>query len=67
MTVEDTAGDELAFVGEQIHDIAVGRFPVDAIDRRIEHPRMPGIEGPGFARFQDCLGTLTSLYSSRSA
>ena len=55
LAVEDSAGDELAFVREEIDDVAVGGAPLDAIDRRVEHPGVSAVERPRLAGFEDDL------------
>ena len=47
------AGDELAFVREQIDHLAVGWLALEAIHGGIPHPRMAAVEGAGFSWFQD--------------
>ena len=55
MRVEQAAGDELASVANQVDDVAIGHVPLDAGHGRVEHPGMPSVERPGFARLENDL------------
>ena len=55
VAVEDSSGDELALVREEIDGVAIGGAPLDAIDRRVEHPGVSAVERPRLARFEDDL------------
>ena len=55
LAVEDSVGDELAFVREEIDGVAVGGAALDAIDRRVEHPGVSAVERPRLAGFEDDL------------
>jgi hypothetical protein len=49
--IEDPPGNEVALVGAEIDDVAIGRTALDAVDGRIEDPGVPAEERPGFSRF----------------
>lgn len=68
MAVDDPPGDEAAVVAYQIDDVAVGRFAFDAGNRRIEHPRVPGVKRPCLARleYDRSLGQSISGFHNRA-
>ena len=45
-SVVDSPGDESALVGHQIHVVAIHRPALHFIDRRVQHPGVPGRERP---------------------